>query len=121
MRYGQMLLGAIALLIASHASAGLKEVQYAEIPGWVVPVPKPTDSPTPDGAPLRIVYLDYQIHLGPDGDEVFNSYRLKVLRSEALSAGNISVAWFPDAGEAKVGHYGYGAGAGQALPSWSGP
>jgi hypothetical protein len=104
MRYGQMLLGAIALLIASHASAGLKEVQYAEIPGWVVPVPKPTDSPTPDGAPLRIVYLDYQIHLGPDGDEVFNSYRLKVLRSEALSAGNISVAWFPDAGEAKV-HY----------------
>src|SRR6266404_4550704 len=66
MRYGQMLLGAIALLIASHASAGLKEVQYAEIPGWVVPVPKPTDSPTPDGAPLRIAYLDYQIHLGPD-------------------------------------------------------
>jgi Copper transport outer membrane protein, MctB len=26
-----------------------------------------------------------------------------------------------EAGVAKIGHYGYGAGAGQALPSWSGP
>ena len=26
-----------------------------------------------------------------------------------------------ESGEAKVGHYGYGNGADQALPAWSGP
>ena len=104
MRYGWMLVGSIALVLASHGYAGPKEVQYAEIPSWVVPVPTPTDSPTPVGAPLRIVYLDYQIHLGPDGDEIFNSNRLKILGPEALAAGNISVSWIPDAGDVKV-HY----------------
>lgn len=104
MRCTRVLIVCVALVFARHAYAEPKEVLHTDVPAWVIPAPTPTDSPTPAGAPLRIDHLDYQIHLGPDGDEIFNSYRLKILRPEALSAGNISVAWIPDAGDAKV-HY----------------
>jgi hypothetical protein len=36
-----------------------------------------------------MVYLDKQIQLGPAGFEAFEAYRLKILRPEALAAGNI--------------------------------
>jgi len=51
-----------------------------------------------------VVYSDNQIRFGPDGLEAFQAYRLKILRPDALAAGNISLTWSPDAGEARV-HY----------------
>jgi len=99
-----MLIGAIALAIACSADAGTKDVQYVEAPSWVVPAPAPTEGPTADGAPIRVVYSDNQIRLGPDGFEDFQSYRLKILRPEGLAAGNVAVSWSPDAGDVKV-HY----------------
>ena len=63
MRYGRIMTGASTLTLAFLASAGTRDVQYAETPRWVIPVPAPTASQTPDGAPLRVVYSDYQIHL----------------------------------------------------------
>ena len=104
MRLGIILIGAIALALLHSANAGNKDLQYCEAPSWVVPTPTPTDSQTPDGAPYRVIYSDNQIHLGEDGFEAYQAYRLKILRPEALSAGNIAVSWSPDAGEAKI-HY----------------
>jgi hypothetical protein len=104
MRYGGILIGAIALALAYPANAEKRKVQHAEPPSWVIPAPVPTDSQTPDGAPYRVVYSDNQIHLGPDGFEAFQAYRLKILRPEALPLGSISLTWSPDAGDAKV-HY----------------
>jgi hypothetical protein len=53
---------------------------------------------------MRVVYSDNQVRLGPDGDEIYSAYRLKVLQPQALSVGNISITWNPDAGDAQV-HY----------------
>jgi hypothetical protein len=104
MRYSGFSFAVIALVFAANSHAGSKDVQYTAVPSWVIPVPAPTDSPTPDGAPYRVVYADNQLHLGPDGLEIYQAYRMKILKPDALSAGNISVTWSPDAGEVKV-HY----------------
>jgi Domain of Unknown Function with PDB structure (DUF3857)/Transglutaminase-like superfamily len=100
----RILIGLIAVACVSASNAANKEVQYAGTPAWVIAVPAPTDSPTPDGASYRVVYSDNQVRFGPDGVEAFQAYRLKLLRPDALAAGNISLTWSPDAGEARV-HY----------------
>ncbi|HEX3837943.1 MAG TPA: DUF3857 domain-containing transglutaminase family protein [Steroidobacteraceae bacterium] len=107
MRDYRFLICAIALVLAPQSNAGNagnRDIQYTEAPSWVIPFPTPTDSPTPDGAPFRVVYSDNQIRLGPNGFEAYQAYRMKILKPDALSAGNISVSWSPDAGDAKV-HY----------------
>jgi Domain of Unknown Function with PDB structure (DUF3857) len=97
-------IGLIGVAGASASNAANKEVQYAGVPSWVAPAPSPTDSKTPDGASYRVVYSDNQIHFGSSGIEAFQGYRLKILRADALAAGNITLSWSPDAGEARV-HY----------------
>jgi hypothetical protein len=97
-------IGLIVVAGASASNAANKEVQYAGAPSWVIAVPAATDSPTPDGASYRVVYSDNQVRFGPDGVEAFQAYRLKLLRPDALAAGNVSLTWSPDAGEARV-HY----------------
>ena len=104
MRHCTILTGAIALTLMLPANAGNKDVQHTEAPSWVIPVPTSTDSQTSDSAAFRVVYWDNQIHLGPEGIEAFQAYRMKILRPEALAAGNISLSWSPDAGDAKI-HY----------------
>ena len=94
--------GLIALVCASASIAANKEVQFSKSPGWVLPVPSPTDTPTPDGAPYRVVYSDNQAYFGPDGLEAFQAYRLKILRADALGAGNLTLTWNPDGGDARV-------------------
>lgn len=104
MNHCRGLIGLIAVACMSASNAATKEVQYGGIAGWVISVPTPTDSPTPDGASYRVVYSDNQIRFGPAGVEAFQAYRLKILRPDALPAGNISLTWSPDAGEVRV-HY----------------
>jgi len=103
-RHAGIWIGLIAIACATASNAANKEVQYGGPPNWVVPVPTPTDSPTPDGAAYRVVYSDNQIHLGPNGIEDFQAYRLKILGADALAAGNLTLSWSPDAGDARV-HY----------------
>jgi len=102
--HARILIGLIAAACVPASNASNKEVQFAGIPSWVISLPTPTDSPTTDGASYRVVYSDNQIRFGPDGLEAFQAYRLKILRPDALAAGNISLTWSPDAGEARV-HY----------------
>lgn len=104
MRYARVLIGLIAVAFAVMSNAAQKEVQYTGPPKWVIPVPTPTDSQTPEGASYRVVYSDNQVHFGPTGVEAFQAYRLKILRADALNAGNLSLSWSSDAGSARV-HY----------------
>lgn len=90
--------------LAMTGWAGSAEVQYVAVPAWVKPAPAPTATPTPADAPVRIVHSDNQVFLGPNGDELFTSVRLKLLTAEALRAGNITVVWNPDSGDVRV-HY----------------
>jgi len=102
MHWRRIISGVGAFAFALLADAGTRDVQVAELPSWVTPAPAPTDAPAPDGVSVRVIYLDNQVRLGPDGMEIFQAFRLKILRPEALSAGNISLTWSPDAGDAKI-------------------
>lgn len=104
MHHSRVWIFMVALACASASNAANRDVQYAGPPSWVIAVPTPTDSQTPDGASYRAVYLDNQFHFGPAGIEAFQAYRLKILRADALAAGNITLSWSPDAGDARV-HY----------------
>jgi hypothetical protein len=83
----------VILLAAGSAQAASKQVQYGPPPAWVIPAPTPTETPTPDGAPIRLVYSDLQTRLGPDGDEMYVAYRVKLLTPEALTLGNTRGTW----------------------------
>ena len=100
-------LGTAAALLASSAgmAAGSKpEIRYAAPAAWVRPPPTPTDAATPADAPLRFIYSDTQLHVGPVQVETFNAYRVRILKPEALPVGHIGVVWKPDSGDATV-HY----------------
>ena len=85
---------AVAILLAAgSAQAASRQVQYGPPPIWVIPAPPPTEAPTPDGAPVRVVYNDLQTRLGTDGDEMYISYRVKLLTPEALTLGNTRATW----------------------------
>jgi len=84
------------------AVAGSDEVKYAKAPDWVVAAPVPTGTAPHPGAPIRMEYLDYQLHLGPNGDEIFTASRMHILKPEALAAGTVTLSWSPDAGDATV-------------------
>jgi hypothetical protein len=84
---------AAILLAAGSAQAASKQVQYGPPPAWVIPAPNPTETPTPEGAPMRLVYSDLQTRLGPDADEMYVAYRVKLLTPEALALGNTRGVW----------------------------
>jgi hypothetical protein len=84
------------------APAPVREVVYAPAPAWIAPPPEPTRSPTPEGAAFRIVYNDTQVRVADGQVESFVAYRLKILKPEALDAGNVVLSWQPAGGRAAV-------------------
>lgn len=100
-------LGMIALFLAPSAghTAGQKsEIRYRAPADWVQPPPPPTDAATPADAPLRFIYSDTQVHIGPLGVETYSAYRARILKPEALQMGNVGIVWNPNSGDATV-HY----------------
>jgi tetratricopeptide (TPR) repeat protein/transglutaminase-like putative cysteine protease len=95
-------LAAVLLATAANAQAASNVVEYGPAPAWVTPPPAPTDTAAPDGAPIRVVYLDNQVRLGPDGDEIYTAYRMKILQPQALALGNVSAAWSPSTDDMRV-------------------
>src|SRR4051794_19042959 len=104
MRHGVVIVCALALLVPGAARAGSNEVLYAKAPDWVTARPSPTTTLPPSGAQMRVDYEDFQIHAGPDGQEFFTAWRMRILKPEALAVGNVALNWSPDAGDATV-HY----------------
>jgi hypothetical protein len=69
-----------------------------------------------DGQPTRGAVL------GPILDDHTLGQAVSTVDDVDLAQGQVAVVLAAaESGEAKVGHYGYGTGADQALPSWSGP
>jgi hypothetical protein len=99
---GAVAVAALVAAMSGQVSAGSNEVQYGPVPAWVVPLPSPTATEAPAGAPVRVAYLDSQMHAGPNGEEVFSAWRMRILKPEGLAVGSISLEWSPDAGEATV-------------------
>lgn len=83
------------MLSAGGALAASREVRYGPPAAWVAPPPAPTTAAPPEGAAARVIYNDGQTRLGKDSDDSYFAYRLKILRPEALSAGNLAVTWSP--------------------------
>lgn len=102
--------GFLCLLLASCAASAVaatadtsRTVRYGAAPGWVLEPPAATTRATPADAPARIVFSDTQVRIDQTGkEEVFNAYRIKVLKPEALSVGNIVLSWAPDSGGVTV-------------------
>lgn len=97
-----LLVALAALLVAGPAAAGSRELRYGPAPGWVKPPPEPTAAAAPEGAPVRVGYMDFQVRVGSGSEESYTAYRLKVLTAQALSVGNISVAWDPASDDVTV-------------------
>jgi hypothetical protein len=94
----------LAAMPSGTARAESNDVLYARAPAWVSAVPSPTTTAPPAGAAVRVAYQDFQIHAGPNGDEIFSASRMRILKPEALEVGNVSLTWNPAAGDATV-HY----------------
>jgi hypothetical protein len=99
-------LGVLPLILSagSALAAATGQVNYAPPGAWVLPPPTAPDAPAQPDAPFLFRYSDEQVRVGSAGEEVFRAYRLRILKPEALQAGNVSVVWNPSSGAATV-HY----------------
>lgn len=78
-------------------------IQRGPVPKWAVlsdPLPVPADA----AGALFIRRQDTEVHLNNKGQQIFDSYRVKLLHANALQLGNLSVTWNPAAGSPTV-HY----------------
>jgi hypothetical protein len=96
------LLATLLLAAAPVAAAPANKIAYAPPAAWVRPPPSPTDAATPPEAPFRFIYNDQQVRLGPDGEELFTAYRVRILKPEALTLGQVGVVWNPSGGTATI-------------------
>ncbi|WP_164467447.1 DUF3857 domain-containing protein [Caulobacter flavus] len=95
-------IAAAILAAAGSAQAGSRTVLYGPAPSWVAPPPAPTGTAAPEGAAVQVLYTDTQTRIGADGDEFYTAYRMKILKPEALSIGNVSAVWNPSSDDLKV-------------------
>lgn len=95
MRSVVWMLATASLFSCGMANAASRVVEYAPPAAWVIPPPKPTDGPSPPGAPTRFIFADWQVRLGPKGKEIYTAYRVKLLTPQGLAAGSIAGAWNP--------------------------
>jgi hypothetical protein len=103
-RYHLALSLAALAISASPANADTgHDIQYGNVPDWILPPPAAAD-PKPSEAAFRFVYEDNEERITSAGVESYTGYRIKILKPEALTIGNIAVAWSPSAGTANV-HY----------------
>ncbi len=88
--------------VAAAVAPAPRDLNYGPAASWVLPPPK-ADATTADGdAPVRFIFSDVQVRIGPDGEETHAAYRAKILKPEALALGNVAISWSPSAGEARV-------------------
>ncbi len=92
----------LAAKAAEISTSASREVIVNPVPDWVLPPPAPTTTATPEGAPVRFVYLDNQVKAGPESQETYSAYRIALLKPEALSMGNLTLTWLPGAGTARL-------------------
>lgn len=99
-----VILAAVGLFAVGAAEAASREVKYAPPPAWIIPPPTVTAAPAAPGAPTRVDYVDIQTRVGPDADEIYTAYRIKLLSPQGLPLGNISGAWNPSSDDFTIHH-----------------
>lgn len=87
---------------AKPAAPTSREIRYVPPASWVAAAPAGTETAPPEGAPLRLIHMDQQVHIEAQGQSVYTAQRYQILKPEALSAGNLSLSWNPDGGSAAV-------------------
>lgn len=88
---------AVCALVSTAAMAREDQVKVGPAPKWATlsePLPVPDDQ---RGA-LFVRRQDSEVHLDKDGQSTFVAYRTRILQSNALQLGNISISWNPAAG-----------------------
>jgi len=93
---------ALAAAAPAVAADDTRSVRYAPAPAWVLPPPAPTATPAPAEAPFRFAYTDTQLRVGPEGQDRYVAWRVRLLKPEALQFGNLNIAWSPADGSATV-------------------
>lgn len=86
-----------SMLMASSACAQTEQVRRGPSPAWVAPsalLPVPENV----SGPLFMRRQDLETHLSDQGQAQYLGYRVKILQSNALPLGNISIAWNPRSG-----------------------
>ncbi|MDQ1535292.1 MAG: hypothetical protein QOF28_3053 [Actinomycetota bacterium] len=87
------------------------ELATLRVPTVAAEVYRATDGQPPRGTVLKPIRDDRALDIS-----------VSTVDDVDLVQGQVAVALaVAEAGEAKIGHYGYGSGADQALPAWSGP
>lgn len=90
-------LASAALILAAPLQAEPHhDVEYGPAPAWVRAAPADASANDRDGAILRIVYNDEQEMVNRGVVSSYSAFRLKILKPEALEAGNLVVAWSPN-------------------------
>jgi len=73
------------------------------IPPWVHPAELPKDAPKPDQQAVRLLLVDQQQHLLPNGGEIYSETVMRVQTAQGLEAlGTITLPWKPDQGTLTV-------------------
>jgi hypothetical protein len=77
--------------------------QYKPPESWVLDPPPSVNSGVSTDAAVQIIYADNQTRISDDGtDEEYSAYRIKIMKPEGLSAGNIILSWDPEAGDITI-------------------
>lgn len=92
-----LLLMLTSVFVGSSAYAQSDQIRRGPAPAWVtqsdlLPVPETV------GGPMFVRRQDAEVHLSGQGQAQYVGSRIKILQSAALSLGNISIAWTPQAG-----------------------
>ena len=91
------LLLAASMLVAAPVCAQSEQIRRGAAPAWVKPSELLSVPATVSG-PVFFRRQDVEVHLGDKGQAQYLGYRIKILDSNALQIGNISIAWNPGAG-----------------------
>lgn len=91
------LLALVTILVVSPAAGQSNQVRRGPAPSWAK-LSALAPLPSIESGPIFVRRQDLQVHLDAQGQAQFQSYRVKLLNSSALQAGNLSIAWNPAAG-----------------------
>jgi len=94
-RVSLALVSAVAIAAAAHADP--QQVRRGPAPAWAVPSAM---LPVPDNVsgPIFARRQDMLVHIGDSGQAQYSGSRFKILQSNGLELGNITIAWNPSAG-----------------------
>ena len=92
-----MAMALVSMLAVGTAQGQADRVRRGPLPAWATrsePLAVPADA----GGPVFIRRQDVEAHLDDKGQAQYLGYRVKILQSNALQIGNVSLAWDPAAG-----------------------